>query len=99
MKFATTFTRCRDGKPLMGLDGQPFNGLEIRPDALRRLGETLMWLADLGEALPTEGRYWKATSVELDIGPTQENDGADTADFAVDLVGQFTRAFNKTNQG
>lgn len=103
MKFNTTFTRCRDGKPLLELDGTPFNGLEIRPTDLRRLGETLMWLADLGTALPTDGRDWKATKVEVDAAAyhllTTDSAPADAAHRSIQFVQGIARAFNNTNQG
>lgn len=103
MNFTTTFTRCRDGKPLMELGGQPFNGLEIRPADLRRLGETLVWLADLGEALPTDGRHWKATQVEVDAAAyhslaTNQN-ATDVAHRSVQFVQSVARSFNNSNQG
>lgn len=41
--------RCRHGQPLVILDDRPFNGLEIRPHELERLGEQLIAIARLGK--------------------------------------------------
>lgn len=43
-------SRCRHGLPLVTLPDRPFNGLDIRPDELQRLGEQLMALARLAKA-------------------------------------------------
>jgi hypothetical protein len=40
-------TRCRSGQALVVLPARPFNGLEIRPNALERLGENLIAVARL----------------------------------------------------
>lgn len=41
--------RCRHGQPLVVLDDRPFNGLEIRPHELERLGEQLIAIARLAK--------------------------------------------------
>lgn len=41
--------RCRDGQPLVLLPDQPFNGLEIRPHELERLGEQLIAIAHMAK--------------------------------------------------
>lgn len=42
-------TRCRHGQPLVVLPDRPFNGLEIRPAPLERLGENLIAIARLAK--------------------------------------------------
>lgn len=41
--------RCRDGQPLVVLPDRPFNGLEIRPHDLERLGEQLIAIARMAK--------------------------------------------------
>lgn len=69
MNIAATLTRCRHNQPLVVLDSQPFNGLEITPQALRHMAQQLSALADMATKLPTGGKHWKPTRVE--VGTTQ----------------------------
>jgi hypothetical protein len=41
--------RCRHGQPLVVLPDRPFNGLEIHPHDLERLGERLIAIARLAK--------------------------------------------------
>lgn len=100
MKFPTTFTCCRDGKPLLKLGSQLFNGMEFRPAGLRRLGQMLIWLADLGEIMPTGGRNWKPSHVEVDMDSIQSstgpNDPSEAGYWAVQFIKNFERTSNPT---
>lgn len=60
-----TITRCRDGQALIVLDSEPFNGMEVRPHALRRLSENLTALAEMASRLPMGGKHWRPTKVEI----------------------------------
>lgn len=60
-----TLTRCRHGQALVVLEGQPFNGLEIRPGALREMAQQLNALADMAARLPTGGKHWRPTQVQM----------------------------------
>lgn len=56
-------TRCRHGQPLVELDSAPFNGMEARPDELRRMAQQLTTLADMADNLPTGGKYFSPIKV------------------------------------
>jgi len=60
-----TLTRCRHGQPLVVLDSEPFNGMEIRPHDLRRLAQQLTALADMAAKLPTGGKHFHPTKVQM----------------------------------
>ncbi len=60
-----TVTRCRNGQPLIVLDGGPFNGLEIRPQELRRLAQNLTALAEMAIRIPTTGKRFRPTRVVI----------------------------------
>jgi len=60
-----TLTRCRHGQPLVVLDSEPFNGMEIRPHDLRRLAQQLTALADMAARLPTGGKHFRPTKVNF----------------------------------
>lgn len=62
--ITATITRCRDGKPLVELRDQPFNGLEVRPDELRELARKFIALADMAER---SGRHFTPTRVTLGV--------------------------------
>jgi hypothetical protein len=59
-----TLTRCRRDQPLIVLTDEPFNGLELRPDALRRMAQRLIEIADMADARPT-GKKWLPKKVCL----------------------------------
>lgn len=65
-RLNATLTRCRHGQPLVVLDDQPFNGLEITPGELRVLAQRLLAIADMSSKLPMGGKHWRATKVTLD---------------------------------
>lgn len=65
-----TLTRCRHGQPLVVLNSEPFNGMEIRPHDLRRLAQQLAALADMAARLPMGGKHFRPTTVNL--GGTNE---------------------------
>ena len=60
-----TLTRCRHGQPLVVLDSEPFNGMEIRPHDLRRLAQRLTALADMAARLPIGGKHFRPTTVNF----------------------------------
>lgn len=65
MHIQATLTRCHDGQALIELHGQPFNGLEIRPGALREMAQQLNALAEMAARLPTGGKHWRPTQVQM----------------------------------
>ena len=65
MNLQATLTRCRHGNALIQLESSPFNGMEIRPAALRRLAQQLIATADMADRLPLGGKHWKPTRVEI----------------------------------
>lgn len=69
--IVATLNRCRHGQPLVELTSQPFSGLEIRPDELRHMAQQLIAIADLAVRLPTGGKHWRPTRIELCAGPQQ----------------------------
>jgi hypothetical protein len=64
-----TLTRCRDAQALIVLDGCPFNGYEVRPNELRRLGEQLIAIAEMAARLPAGGKHWRPTTVWIEQAP------------------------------
>lgn len=60
-----TLTRCGNRLPLVVLNSAPFNGLEIRPNDLRRMAQELSALADMAARLSTDGKRWRPTCVQL----------------------------------
>lgn len=67
MNIAATLTRDRHAQPLVVLDSQPFNGLEITPQALRHMAQQLDALADMAGKLPTGGKRWRPTRVQMEV--------------------------------
>ena len=65
MKLNAALTRCRHGEALVQIDSEPFNGMEIRPAALRRLAQQLIATADMADRLPLGEKHWKPTRVEI----------------------------------
>lgn len=63
--IAATLTRCRDGQALVVLESQPFNGLEIRPGELRQMAQRLTAIADMAAKLPTGGKHYQPTRIEV----------------------------------
>jgi len=68
-----TLTRCRDQKPLVVIDSEPFNGLEIRPNDLLVLAQQLTEIANLATATPTKSRHFSPTKVCLGLIENQPN--------------------------
>ncbi len=62
-----TLTRCCHGQALVILNGGPFNGVEIRPGQLRQLAQTLNAIASMAAQLPTGGKHWQPS--QLQLGP------------------------------
>jgi len=66
-----SLTACRHRQPLVVLNSTPFNGMEIRPDDLRRMAQQLTKLADMADLLPTVGKYFRPLTVQMDDAPTE----------------------------
>lgn len=60
-----TLTRCRDQKPLVVLNSEPFNGMEIRPCDLLALAQHLTEIAELSAAHKTDGKLFAPLNVVL----------------------------------
>lgn len=71
--FQATLTRCRHGQALIILNGGPFNNMEIRPGELRQMTQTLNAIANLAVQLPTGGKHWRPTQVQLGTLVQPEN--------------------------
>lgn len=71
MNIAATLTRDRHAQPLVVLDSQPFNGLEIRPGDLRQLAQQLNALADMAGKLPTNNKHFRVTKVVMEAQVAQ----------------------------
>lgn len=62
-----TVNRDRHGQPLVIIDSEPFNGLEIRPIDLRAMAQHLTALADMANKLPTGGKHFRPTKVQMGL--------------------------------
>jgi hypothetical protein len=60
-----TITRCRHDQPLVVLDGAPFNGMEVRPQELRLLAQSLHALAERAEQPPIRGTRFRPTRIAI----------------------------------
>ena len=69
MNIAATLTRCRHGQALVVLEGRPFNGLEVTPQALRRMAQQLTAIADMASKLPLGGKHWSPIKVDMGNAP------------------------------
>lgn len=69
-RLAATISRCRLGQPLVTLDSEPFNGLEVRPDELRRLAQQFTALAEMAERQPTSSKRYHHRPTKVEIGAT-----------------------------
>ena len=69
MNIAATLTRCRHGQALVVLNDRPFNGLEVTPQALRRMAQQLTAIADMASKLPLGGKHWAPTKVDMGHSP------------------------------
>jgi len=75
-EIQATLTRCRNGQPLIVLDGGLFNDLEIRPQELRLLAQNLSALAEMAARLPTGGKRFHPTRVAIGGEMNQKTQGA-----------------------
>lgn len=57
-QIKVTYTRTWDNKPLVVLDGGPFNGAERTPAQLRELAVYLEDIADRADRRPCTGKHW-----------------------------------------
>lgn len=64
-KLKATLTICRHGMPLVVLDSEPFNGLEVRPADLLRLAGQFVELAGMTLRMPTGNKNFCPTKVTL----------------------------------
>ncbi len=71
--FYATLTRCRNHKPLVLLNDQPFpfSGIAVDPEALRDMALRLMHIADAADALETSARHFvpKHMMVPIKLAP------------------------------
>jgi hypothetical protein len=68
MKTITAkLTRCRHGRPLVVLDSEPFNGMEIRPADLLAMAQTLIRIADASVEHDLATRYVGDKRISLEI--------------------------------
>lgn len=68
-----TLTRCREKKPLVVLDSEPFNGMEIRPADLLALAQQLTEIAKWASAIETKAKHFAPTKVQLSPGTGMED--------------------------
>ncbi len=66
--ITATVTLCRKGQPLIVLDQAPFNGLEIRPAALRELAQDLASFADIAARITQPGKGFEPTVITIKKG-------------------------------
>ena len=71
--ISATLTRDRFGAPLVVLESEPFNRLEIYPRHLREMAHRLDALAAMAERLPTGGKHFAPTKVVLGGGVQSGN--------------------------
>lgn len=60
-------TRCRHNRPLVVLDSEPFNGMELRPADLLALAKTLIRIADASVEHDLAPRYVGDKRISLEI--------------------------------
>lgn len=68
--ISATISRCHSGQALVILDSPPFNGLEIRPTDLLHLAERLKALAEVANRLPTSGKHYRPTKMQMSFEKT-----------------------------
>lgn len=94
--IAATLTRCRHSQPLVVLDSQPFNGMEVRPDDLRHMAQQLMAMADMADSLPVSEKHFHPVKVQ--IGTDASGKGFDllsAAGSSLDAIfGSTTKSIN-----
>jgi hypothetical protein len=66
-------TRCRHGRPLIVLDSEPFNGVELRPLELIALAERLQVLAHMAVEHTAHPRYVGDKRVSMEITDGTKN--------------------------
>ncbi|MGE8612786.1 MAG: hypothetical protein ACN6PF_10815 [Achromobacter veterisilvae] len=67
MKVAVTYTRTADNRPLVVLDGGPFNGVELTLERLHMLARRLDEAALIAERRPVKGRHFIPATTEFTI--------------------------------
>ena len=65
MDIKVKITRTRFNRPMMLLDGGPFNGTELTPHQAKFLGAALAGTADAVAEEDVTGRHWKPRTVVL----------------------------------
>lgn len=65
MKIAVTYTRTADNRPLVVLDGGPFNGVELTLERLHELSRQLEEVAHFAERRPVKGRHFIPATTEF----------------------------------
>ncbi|MFY4035376.1 hypothetical protein ACOTJL_06535 [Achromobacter xylosoxidans] len=67
MKIKVTYTRTHDQRPLVVLDGGPFNDVELTLERLCALARALDEAAHVAERRPVKGRLWIPATSEFTI--------------------------------
>lgn len=67
MKVAVTYTRTADNRPLVVLDGGPFNGVELTLERLHMLVRQLDDAAFIAERRSVNGRHFIPATTEFTI--------------------------------
>lgn len=57
-RIQVTYTRTRFEKPLVTLDGGPFNGADYTPEQLHALACQMLEIANLSAQRPSHGKRW-----------------------------------------
>jgi hypothetical protein len=66
-RIQVTYTRTRFEKPLVVLDGGPFNGVEYTPEQLRAQAVQLLWIANTAADRPCTGKRWTQSVVSYPL--------------------------------
>lgn len=74
-----THTRTREHKPLVELNGGPFNGVEMTPKELEQLASVLRLIAKEAAATPCTGKHWASKKIGWALGVMLGADHGGTA--------------------
>lgn len=66
-RIRVTYTRTRFEKPLVVLDGGPFNGVEYTPEQLQAMVNQLLQIAALADQRPCTGKRWTQSVVSYPL--------------------------------
>lgn len=66
MPIRVIYTRTEKNRPLVHLDGGPFNGCDYTPDQLQALADWLLRIKASSLKQPLAGHYWQPATVQID---------------------------------